>query len=374
MSFSKSLHILAFNIPYPADYGGVIDVFYKIVALKNIGVDIHLHCFEYGRKHAEILQKHCKIVHYYQRKQGIKHLFSPTPYFVETRYNKTLMHRLIESPFPIISEGIHCSKTLLNPLLKNQRKYLRAHNVETEYYKELYRNNSNIWNKIYFYSEFLKLKQYEKNTALFNGVFSISKNDHEYFKTISNSHYIRAFHSNLSLEVKQGSGKYALYHGNLSIYENINAVLFLIKNVFTLTNYPFIIAGKNPNQKIIDAIKSHPHISIVANPANNKMNELIMEAQMILLPTNQCTGIKLKLIESLYKGRFCVVNQKMIANTELAPFCHLANSPQEWLDAINSLKELEFNVNEVQKRRKIKAIFNNKYEAQKIVDIIFEEK
>ena len=27
------LHIIAFNVPYPANYGGVIDVFYRIKAL-----------------------------------------------------------------------------------------------------------------------------------------------------------------------------------------------------------------------------------------------------------------------------------------------------------------------------------------------------
>ncbi len=26
----KHLHVIAFNVPYPADYGGVIDIFYKI--------------------------------------------------------------------------------------------------------------------------------------------------------------------------------------------------------------------------------------------------------------------------------------------------------------------------------------------------------
>ena len=37
MSETNSLHILAFNISYPANYG-VIDVFHKILALKKAGV------------------------------------------------------------------------------------------------------------------------------------------------------------------------------------------------------------------------------------------------------------------------------------------------------------------------------------------------
>ena len=46
------------------------------------------------------------------------------------------------------------------------------------------------------------------------------------------------------------------------------------------------------------------------------MNRLIIST-MILLPTQHNTGIKLKLIESLYKGRFCIANIKMILGTDL---------------------------------------------------------
>ena len=91
MSETNSLHILAFNIPSPANSGGVIDVFHKIVALKKAGVEVHLHCFEYGRKHANILEDYCKSVHYYKRKSGLRHVFSNTPYFVQTRSNQSLV-------------------------------------------------------------------------------------------------------------------------------------------------------------------------------------------------------------------------------------------------------------------------------------------
>ncbi len=37
------LHIIAFDIPFPPDYGGVIDVYYKIKTLSEAGVRIHLH-------------------------------------------------------------------------------------------------------------------------------------------------------------------------------------------------------------------------------------------------------------------------------------------------------------------------------------------
>ena len=53
----KYLNVIALNIPYPANYGGVIDIYYKLVALHQNGVRIVLHCFEYERPHAPELEE-----------------------------------------------------------------------------------------------------------------------------------------------------------------------------------------------------------------------------------------------------------------------------------------------------------------------------
>lgn len=374
MTKKKALHIIAFNIPFPADYGGIIDIFYKIIAFYNLGIDIHLHCFEYGRKHTNTLEKYCQSVNYYKRKNGFKYILSTTPYFIETRFNTTLLQNLIDQPYPILSEGIHCSKTILNSSLKDRKRFVRTHNIEEYYYKALAVNESTFWKKIYYYSEYIKSKYYEKKIDQFDGVFSISQNDFNHFKKITKSFFIRAFHSNTNIQSIEGIGRFALYHGNLSVAENHKAALFLIKEVFDDLDYQLIIAGKNPSKKLINAAKSNSKIRLIANPSQERMSSLISEAQMILLPTHQNTGIKLKLIESLHKGRFCIVNDNMIKSTELEPFCELANHAANWKVKINELKEKPFNRDSIEERKKIITIFNNEAEAQKMVDIIFKEK
>ena len=37
---NKTIHIIVFDVPYPSDYGGIIDVFYKLKALHQLGVNI----------------------------------------------------------------------------------------------------------------------------------------------------------------------------------------------------------------------------------------------------------------------------------------------------------------------------------------------
>ena len=91
----KHLHIIALNVPYPADYGGVYDLFYKLPALQNEGVKIHLHCFVKDRDEQPELNKYCEEVFYYKRDLSAKKLFSKLPYIVASRYDEELTQRLL---------------------------------------------------------------------------------------------------------------------------------------------------------------------------------------------------------------------------------------------------------------------------------------
>ncbi|MCC6370990.1 MAG: hypothetical protein IT236_08305, partial [Bacteroidia bacterium] len=82
---SHSLNIVSFDIPFPANYGGVIDVYYKIKALNQLGIKIHLHCFNYGRDESEELAKICETVNYYPRKKFYQAIYSNVPYIVGSR-------------------------------------------------------------------------------------------------------------------------------------------------------------------------------------------------------------------------------------------------------------------------------------------------
>ena len=67
---NKKLHIICFDVPYPATYGGVMDVFYKIQSLKSIGIDIYLHVYIDERAEQTILEDYCSQVYYYKRKSS----------------------------------------------------------------------------------------------------------------------------------------------------------------------------------------------------------------------------------------------------------------------------------------------------------------
>ena len=59
---TKAVNIVSFNIPYPPNYGGVIDVFFKIKALSDAGFKVYLHTFIYDRTPSEELKRYCKKI------------------------------------------------------------------------------------------------------------------------------------------------------------------------------------------------------------------------------------------------------------------------------------------------------------------------
>ena len=56
MTKERHLHIITHDVPWPADFGGVMDLFYKIKTLYQSGVKIYLHCFINNRPQQEALK------------------------------------------------------------------------------------------------------------------------------------------------------------------------------------------------------------------------------------------------------------------------------------------------------------------------------
>lgn len=368
----KHIHIISFDIPYPADYGGVIDVYYKIKALDKEGIKVHLHCFEYGRKKSVELNEICYSVNYYPRKKSPLHLLATIPYIVSTRTCEKLFDEVKKDQYPILYEGLHSTALLYFNDMSDRINVVRMHNIEHDYYSQLSKASSNLLKKWYYKSESIKLKKYEKVLKKTDHILAISKSDEAYLKKkYSHVHHISAFHSNDEIKSQTAKGTYILYHGNLAVEENERAALFLIEQIFSNIDYPCVIAGKNPPKSLINKVRKIKNIEIVKNPDKLTMNELIQEAHINILPTFQATGIKLKLLQSLAIGRFCLVNTPMVENTGLESLTIIRDQAPEIIHEIKHLMDLEFSENEIAKRKKIwSQSFTNQKTIQKLTSLL----
>ncbi len=374
LMLGKKLNVISFDVPSPPNYGGVVDIFYKLQALHKQGIEIHLHCYQYGRGSAADLKKICKSVTYYPRRTFRNPFYGKLPYIVATRNSVAMIENLNKNDFPILFEGLHCCYYLNHKTLKNRIKIVRTHNIEHDYYKNLEMVEDSFFKKYFFRLESERLKKFENNLKHATAVAAISPNDYKYFnKQYKNAIYLPAFHPNTEVNINTGKGKFLLYHGNLGVGENEEAAMFLVKNVFSQLPYPAIIAGNNPSLTLKTEIEKHTNITLNDKVKSSQILLLIKNAHINVLPTFQSTGIKLKLINSLFIGRHCIVNDKMVKNTGLETLCSKANKPIEFTKAISKFWGKEFTKEDITARENIlKEQFSNT-ENIKILTQIFEK-
>ena len=366
------LHIVSFDVPFPPNYGGVIDVFYKIKALHKLGMKIYLHTFNYGRGKPKELEKYCESIFYYKRKSLLS-VFSTQPFIVKSRKSNQLIERLKKDNYPILFEGIHTTFPLIKTDFSNRTTLIRTHNIEHDYYYGLAKSEKNIFKKIFFNLEARKLKHYEKIMKKANYILTISPSEHKYFtnKFGSKCSYIPVFHKENNVVSLSKKGRFALYHGDLRVSDNTKAVNYLI-DVFKKIDYPLIVASSFKNKKINERINKHSNITfeLLDYQNKNQLDNLFKNAHINVLPTFQATGIKLKLIHALFSSRFSVVTPEMVQETGLENLCEIGNTKTEFLKKVETYINQDYSEAEVEKKIEKLKPFQTLINAQKIIELI----
>lgn len=371
----RHLHIVCLDAPWPADYGGAIDMFYRIEALYKAGIKIHLHYFSYNQRgNSDELTRYCDSIVAYKRKTGIKGISLGLPYIVASRKNDKLINSLNKDEHPVLLEGIHCTE-IIPHLNKNKKIIVRLHNDEKEYYRQLAASASNFFKKFYFKRESRLLGKYQQSLPQNCSYACISKKDVATFQNkyeLKNVFFLPAFIPFKGVDAGEGAGNFCLYHGNLSVPENEKAAMWLISDVFSKIKVPLVIAGKNPSNHLKKMAYKYQHINLVANPSDSELNDLIRKAHINVLPAFSDAGIKIKLLHALFNGRHCTTNDTMIADAELEAACHIAVNAEAFTSAIMQLQHQPFTTEEITLRKRLLGdTYSNEKNAQQLIQYLW---
>lgn len=371
------MHIIDFTVPYPPDYGGVIDLFWKLPALQEQGVKIHLHCFDYGRGEQDELKKYCVEVNYYTRLNGYKGIDLNLPYIVSSRKNEALFTTLLKDDYPIFMEGVHCTYLVNDDRFKSRKKFVRIHNVEFEYYNHLQQSATSLFKKMYYKREASLLKKYELNmvdkATAFWGVTTKDVATYRNVLGCDRIDYLPLYlPTNWQVKANEGMGSYCLYQADLSVDANEKAAIWLLENVFNDLKIALVIAGKNPSKKLENLAHQFIHICIVANPSENEMKDMISKAHINIIPSFSNTGIKLKLLNALYNGKHCIVNDATVDGSGLNKLCHIVNDAKNTKIIIEQLYTQPFSNSEIGMRKDLlESMFSNEANAKQQVKWIW---
>lgn len=372
---SRHLHIVCLDAPWPADYGGAIDMFCKIEALHKAGIKIHLHYFLYNdRTDTAGLDQYCESINSYERRTGWKGFSFKLPYIISSRINTELVDNIKKDDHPVLLEGLHCTGIL--PLInKNKKVIVRMHNDESEYYKQLASATRNLSRKIYYRRESRLLKKYQQKIPK-DGLYAcITEKDAATFREqygLQKSFFLPAFIPFHEINGQEGLGNFCLYHGNLSVPENEKAALWLIQNVFSKIKMPLIIAGKDPSSCLKKMAHLYQHTCLVVNPTATAINDLLQKAHINVLPSFSTSGIKLKLLHALFEGRHCVVNNDMVAGTGLEEACHIGANANAIASIITQLHHQPFTPEEIiLRKRLLGTAFDNGRNAEQLIQYLY---
>ncbi|WP_162127637.1 glycosyltransferase family protein [Flavobacterium phycosphaerae] len=270
---------------------------------------------------------------------------------------------------PILFEGLQ-STMLLHQMDCRSKKFLRLHNLESNFYAGMYRSETHWVKKMMYYFEIGKYKKYEKQLSHFKHVFTLSVYENEMVKSwADNVSYVPVFHGNTKINNLSEKGEYALYHGDLRLPDNKKAVQFLIQLFQKIPDYTLLIASSNGKDFVEQQLKNVSNIAFVTIENEQHLELLLAKAHINVLLSFQQSGTKLKLVNSLFKSRFCLINKNMVDDESLVQLCELANTETEFLAKINELKNKPYLEND-KRATVLSEILNDTKNAQKIGSFI----
>ncbi len=365
----KPIHIISFDNPFPPDFGGVIDVFFKVKALHEIGFTIYLHCFYQDRNVvSDELKATTERVFLYKKNRNPFFLFSKFPFPVVCRFREELTRNIASIDAPILFEGLHTTMILQKTNLAN-KKFLRLHNIESNFYAGMSKNETNYFKKIAYHFASKKFIEYQKTIPNFDHTFSLSCFENDIVKSMTDSvSYIPVFHGN-SIKTIDGFGKYALYHGDLRLADNKKAAKFLIKVFNKISDYQLIIASSNGKKLVEKKSKNQSNVTFFELQNDAQLNNLFLNAHINVMLSFQKSGTKLKVINALFKSRFCLINHNMVDDEQVLNLCELANSKEEFISKINQLKLKSFQESE-RRNLVLESVLSDIDNAKKIEKII----
>lgn len=211
-------------------------------------------------------------------------------------------------------------------------------------FKRSYQHNRNLFKKIIFYWEHLRLLKYEKKYfPLFFKCIVVSSVDYQYLvshginNVIHSRNGVDTDYFNPEINVQKN---YTLvFSGVMDYPPNIDAALYLVKEIMPILalkkfNCTAIITGRNPTENVknlnSEFVKVTGHVKDI--------RPIIVSSYIYVAPLRYGTGIKNKILESAALGMPIIASSISLEGLEeFKDFVIKANSAEEFADAIIKL-------------------------------------
>lgn len=360
--------LVCHDIPYPAIHGGRIDMWRRIKAFAQIGIELQLICwFDKIPQREEVaeIKKYVDSTYFIP----FKHDLCSTGYRLLNllRYPLEVTSRLVVGekldrlvsqvrafkPHLIWLDGIHggdvASKLSHHfdiPIVT------RTHNIEHLYYQRLFSSAIGA-SKIKRYLSVSHLETYEKSLLKDSLLFyDISAEDLKFWKShgFKNGRYLpplMEFHQSgkqdeFQQKIDVNCPYDIVFLGNLYSNNNVAGIIWFLTQVLPeirtqLPNIKVLIAGAKPINKIRQLCEDIDGVDLSINPPSS--TEIYNSGRVLINPVLTGSGVSIKSLEMLMAGKPIVSTPQGIAGLPISvkQYFKIASDKQSFASAIVNL-------------------------------------
>jgi polysaccharide biosynthesis protein PslH len=350
------------KVPYPAVDGGCLAMKQLSDSLirKGIHVEVfalatHKHPFKNELKQnsyfIETNFSYCEIDTEIKPFRWIVNLlFSKLPYNAERFYSKgaaeALKNKIRENSYDaIILESIY-SGVYLQDIYEvfNRHVYLRTHNIEHQLWSDKLKQTFNPIKRFLFHNIKSRLRKLENHIAnKCTGIIAISKTDSDYFRTSTkyNRTIIHPFTFRIIKppELPLTNPIKFYFIGAMDWEPNLKGIEWFLSEVWNHQAInsiaEFHLAGKNMPLEL----KTLNLPNFINHGEVPKAEDFIRDKQVLITPLFEGSGIRIKILEAMSKGKVVISTSKGIEGIPALHHkeCIIANDSNEFLEAMTKV-------------------------------------
>ncbi|MBR9647294.1 glycosyltransferase [Clostridium tyrobutyricum] len=349
------------ELPYPDNSGGRIYTWERLKQLKKNGNNICLYTLVEENEfiNLNVLNTVCVETNVYKREKSyIKAVLNINkPYSVISRFINKMYYDIKEK---INHDNVELiiidiPEMLMNcPFDNDICKVVTQHNIEYETFRSISENSNDIFKKIAYYFEYIKMKRFEEryyNNNLIQGCTFISNIEFKQFMSkfpnidsvcVPQGYDVENSITSNTEFINKNIRNNIIFTGKMDYEPNIQAVKWFCKDILPLikkeiNDVKFYIVGKNPTNEV----KGLANDSVIVTGKVASIKEYFNKTNLCVIPLKSGGGVKIKLFEALGNGKIVVTTSKGIEGTKFRNNKHILikNGANEFakacVDALN---------------------------------------
>ena len=374
------------DFPYPPINGGLVDMWNRILALRDLGVTVDLIVTVATEPDDSARRKVANCVRrliFSRRARGIRGLFSVKAGQAAIRRDLRDVE-LIENYDVVLMQTEFVSEILNNRTLSAKATIIRVDNDEHAYYLQTGRaERSWIW-KLFYFQEAVRVRNLSSRILpIVDMLWFVSHDELERYNSRDvnlkqSTAFVPTAIDLRLLGTPSLEGNQVLFVGNLWATLNREALEWYIHNVHPklcdIPGYQFLIAGSTRGRGcswLDSVISQYPNIEVHLDAKD--LEPFYASSAIFVNPMQNGAGVKLKTIEAVVRGLPVVSTRVGVEGSGLVKDVHYkpADEPDEFATQVRELLRNRESAHEIV--RNAQSFVVDRYDQRKVVGSLLLE-